>query len=425
MKATIKEEASIIKGLTYEKTHKDSAAVIKEINSISVTLNRLGYLTHTNDSIISKDTLIFSYITLNNKIKTATLTFQAIKDPSLKKWSGIKEKTHISYTALPSFLESINRELESKGFSFAKTTLKNIIIRKDTLFAEVFIKKNKKRKLNNIIIKGYDAFPKPYLRYFYRIKNNTILNKEKMKEISTKTTSLTFVEEIKPPEILFKKDSTLLYMFLKKKQKSSFDGLININSEEGEKSFINGYLKLDLINTFNRGGQIYLFWNKIGRETAAFETTISTPYLFKSPISQKLSFNIYKKDSTFINTSFDVGLYYELNSKNKIGTTFSSENSESIIENNLTNNIKAYKNQFYGITYIHSSLNKNYFDEAAFYGDINIQFGNRKIGVTPSNQIKVSSEVSTIWNLNHRNDIFLRNKTGYLKSSDYNEKRTV
>ena len=55
-----------------------------------------------------------------------------------------------------------------------------------------------------------------------------------MKTVSKLTRRLDFVREKKEPEVLFKKDSTHLYLFLEKSETSSFDGIINFASKENE-----------------------------------------------------------------------------------------------------------------------------------------------------------------------------------------------
>ena len=59
-----------------------------------------------------------------------------------------------------------------------------------------------------------------------------------LKDIETKSErvlDLEFVEEIKSPELLFTRDSTTLYLYLKKKFSNSFDGFIGFNTDEETK----------------------------------------------------------------------------------------------------------------------------------------------------------------------------------------------
>ena len=78
------------------------------------------------------------------------------------------------------------------------------------------IKKTETRKIDKIIINGYENFPSGYLSNYLQLKNNSIFNRTKLNKSSDLINTLPFVSEIKPPEILFTKDSTIVYLFLKK-----------------------------------------------------------------------------------------------------------------------------------------------------------------------------------------------------------------
>ena len=62
---------------------------------------------------------------------------------------------------------------------------------------------------------------------------------------------------MKDPEILFTRDSTILYLYIQKIKKNTFDGFLGFNSDDQSgKVKIQGYAKINLINTFNNGENI-------------------------------------------------------------------------------------------------------------------------------------------------------------------------
>ena len=147
-----------------------------------------------------------------------------------------------------------------------------------------------------------------------------------MKEISTLTKSLDFIKEKRAPEVLFKKDSTHLYLFIEKSETSSFDGIINFASKENEEGLLlNGNLDLKLNNILNTGEKFELFWNKVAQEKSEFNLTSDIPYLFNTPVSLAMGFKLYRQDSTFLNTSFNLVTHYELNSRSKTSVFYSNE----------------------------------------------------------------------------------------------------
>ena len=94
-----------------------------------------------------------------------------------------------------------------------------------------------------------------------------------------------FISEIKPPEVLFTKDSTLLYIYFKKQQNNSFDGIVNFTSKEDGGVLFNGNINLKLNNVLNTGERFELFWNSIGEERQEFKLSTNLPYILNSKFS--------------------------------------------------------------------------------------------------------------------------------------------
>ena len=123
--------------------------------------------------------------------------------------------------------------------------------------------------------------------------------------------SIDFVKEIKSPEVLFKEDSTFVYLFLKRVKSSTVDGLLNFATKDrGSGLLINGNLDLRLKNTLNEGERLTLFWNRVRENNSEFRFGAQIPYVFNSAISPEFEFHIYRQDSTFVTTSFATKLDY-------------------------------------------------------------------------------------------------------------------
>ena len=150
------------------------------------------------------------------------------------------------------------------------------------------------------------------MNHFLKIDAQTVFNKSKLKEIPKRLEAVSFVRQTKPIEILFKKDSTLVYLYLKKEQKNSFDGLVNFNSDASGALQLNGHLDLKLQNVLNRGEALTLLWNRFDQERQALNLKTHIPFLYNSPLSSGFEFSLYKQDSTFLNTEFktDFSLFF-------------------------------------------------------------------------------------------------------------------
>ena len=416
--STQKEDLKTIGKIEYQKTHKDTTSIFNEIKTISEYLKEIGYFTNTIDSVSKKNSHYTAYLTLNTKIKQAVIKIEKTTLSILKDFNIIGDSIFISINNLKSTLLNISDVLDTNGKSFSKVQLKNIQIKKDVLYADLDIHPSKKRIINKIIVKGYEGFPKSFLKNYYTIKKNTLFNQKKINDISNATKDLEFIKEIKPPEVLFTKDSTLIYMYLKKVQNNSFDGIVNFVSDEEGKVLFNGNLDLTLNNVLNTGEKFGLFWNSIGNERQEFKINTEIPYIFNSRFSTGISFSIYKQDSTFLNTKFDTKLSYNIDTRIKIAATYNSESSEKL-EALINDNTETFNNYFFGFQFNYNIPKNDAFYNNKFSFDINPAFGVRKLENNTTNQIKIQSSVSYIWDLNQRHSFYIKNTSGLLSSNSY------
>ncbi len=404
----------VLKKINFQKRHLDSLSIYNEINKVSKRFKELGYFTNSINKVIKKGNQFTARFILGKKITEVVIRK---KNREALKFIGLKNNT-IPIGDLESTLNKISGKLENKGETFSKVNLTNLKITKNKLIADLIIVKSKKRKINKTFIKSYKLFPKSFVNRYFKINKNTIYNQNKIKEISNKSKLLNFIEEIKPPETLFKKDSTLLYLYLSKKQNNSFDGLINFTTTENNNVLFNGHLDLKLSNILNKGEEFELFWNSLGLEKQEFNIHSTIPYIFNSNLTPSISFNIYKQDSTFLNTKFKTNITYNINSKSKVSLTFSNETSKKLKRNTNQSNVEKFENYFIGVKYSHITPKSDNFNNKKFSIIINPSFGKRNSNGNTINQIKVELSTSYNWDLNDRSNIFIKNKTGYLKSDN-------
>lgn len=412
-----KKEEGLLRKINYKKTHQDTLTLIKEINKISTQLSNEGYFLNSVSKISKNNNSYIVYFTLNEKTDSISIITTQIDKTLKEKLSIKKDSIFLPINELNDFLKQLNKLKNDKGFVFSESKLTNFKFFKKTLFANLKINSDTQRNINKVVFKGYKNFPKNFKRYYFRFGDKKIFSENNLTEISKLTKQLDFVTEIKPPESLFTKDSTYLYIYVEKMKNNSFDGIVNFASKDDGKVLFNGTIDLTLKNTFNTGEEVSLFWNSIGKEQQEFTVKSYFPYIFNTKISSKVSFSIYKQDSTFVNNQFTTSLHHQLKPNSNLYVSFSSENSNSI--NSNINNIVTYRNQQFGIGYEIRIKKNGYFNADRFYLNISPKLGKRFTSDKTIQQIQINTEASYIIDINKKNSIFLKNTVGYLNSEEY------
>ena len=407
----------IVSEIYHTKKHLQKKDALDEIERILQQVKKKGFFTVRIDSISKTNKELIAYLDLGKKINEIIIVTKkdntnGIIDSSI---DSIKIKTREFSDLTNQLLEQIDR----KGNSFSEITYVNPLLKNDTLFLEMKISNSSSRKIDKVITRGYEDFPKKFITKYFLIDKNTVFSKQKLNQVSALSNKLDFIKEKKVPEVLFKKDSTHLYLFLDKIGTSSFDGLVNFSSKENGKGLLlNGNLDLKLNNTFNTGEKFEIIWNKVSDEKTDFNINSYVPYILNSKFSTTLEFYLYRQDSTFINTNFELKTDYSINQKSHASILYSSENSNYLL--NISNNdLASYSNYFIGLGY---ELKKSSTSNLYKYKNglnLNLTIGKRKTDTESINQLKFHFSAFANVQINNRGYLNIKNESGLLTSKNY------
>ena len=407
----------IVSEIYHTKKHLQKKDALDEIDRILQQVKKRGFFTARIDSISKTNKELIAYLDLGKKINEIIIVTKkdntnGIIDSGI---DSIKIKTREFSDLTNQLLEQIDR----KGNSFSEITYVNPLLKNDTLFLEMKISNSSSRKIDKVITRGYEDFPKKFISKYFLINKNTIFSKQKLNQVSALSNKLDFIKEKKVPEVLFKKDSTHLYLFLDKIGTSSFDGLVNFSSKENGKGLLlNGNLDLKLNNTFNTGEKFEIIWNKVSDEKTDFKINSYVPYLLNSKFSTTLEFYLYRQDSTFINTNFELKTDYSINQKSHASILYSSEKSNYLL--NISNNdLASYSNYFIGLGY---ELKKSSTSNLYKYKNglnLNLTIGKRKTDTESINQLKFHFSAFANVQINNRGYLNIKNESGLLTSKNY------
>lgn len=399
----------------------------KEVDALHNTLETNGFIENEMRSLQKKnDSTYIALYHLGPKYKSIQL-FYSEKDFSKKELLQVSKKVTESYFVLPfntiaSSITKLNYLKTESGNAFARIKLENITKKKNrSLSANIILLKGVSRTIDSIKVKGYEKFSKSHIKYYAGIKKENKFNKSKLIEKSNILNSLGFVSVTKPPEILFKKDSTIVYLYLKKEKNNLFDGILGFaTDEDSQKLIFNGYLNLELNNNLNFGEEFLLNYKADGNDQQNFKAKLTVPYLFKTPFGLITELKIFKRDSTFSTSDQLIKVRYQINTTSKSYLGFKGYESSNLRKDNSTNiDVEDYTSKFIlvGLSYTKTQNNILFPIKSIF--NLDTEIGSRENDNTNESQIKASLLLHTIFNLNYKNSIYLKNNTKLLNSENY------
>lgn len=423
-------ETHIIDSIGYAKTFGNFSSLEKEKNAFLDRLQKSGYLSSQERGFIQPNDTLFIY-TLFLGFKTSYLLIRY--NPTLlpedfftsRPLKPQDEEILIPLPEAESFLKDISKYYERRGFSFARVQLENLRPGGDTLYAELNAVANTQRKIDRVVVRGYENFPANFLRYFAGIKKGQIFSKESLANRTDLLAALPFVRKAKEPEVLFRPDSTIVYLYLEKVKNNTFDGFLGFSNDEDSGNLnLNGTIDFRLNNTLNRGETLQFFWKDDGNDQTRFSVAVDIPYLFNSPLGLNASLFLYRQDSTFVNADRRFNLTYRFNDKFKVATGIKQYESDNLRD------IALATVQDLSATFINTEATYSlrqpgdiFFPNKLFI-QLGAEVGNRDAEEISSAQQRFGIEGYYQMSLNNRNKIFVKNKSEVLMSPEYFENET-
>ena len=417
---------STIDSLNLKTTFNNYLNLKEEADTLHHYLESIGFIENEMRSLKKKnDSTYVVFYHLGSKYKSIQL-FYSEKDFSKRELLQVSKKVTDTYFILPfnaiePSIDKLNVLKTKNGNVFARIKLENITKKRNSLFADVKLLKGDSRNIDSIIVKGYDKISKSHIKYYAGIKKGKKFNKSKLIEKNNILNTLGFVSVTKPPEILFKKDSTIVYLYLKKEKNNLFDGILGFATDENSQKLIfNGYLNLELNNNLNFGEQFLLNYKADGNNQQKFRARLTLPYLFKTPFGIITELKIFKRDSTFSTSDQLIKVKYQIspNSKTYLGYK-SYESSNLRKDNSLYIDVEDYTSNFLltGVSYTKTQNNVLFPIKTEIYLDSEI--GSKETKNTNETQVRASLMFHYIFNLNYKNSIYLKNSTQLLNSENY------
>ena len=412
--------------LAISTKHQNFKSVREEAERLSIKLETFGYLENSLESMKRiSDSTAAAHFYLGKRYTQLKIDYS--NTPFTEdEIALISKNTKENYFIIPiqqgrEILEKLNQLQTKNGNTFGKLKLTNLTTQDTIVVATLKTSEKSKRIIDSITIKGYEKFPKSFITYFAGIKKGAVFDNKKVIKKNNVLNSLGFANSIKPPQALFEKEKTTLYLYLEKQNFNTFDGIIGFATNEQTQNIVfNGYIDLVLNNNLNYGEQFVLKYKADGADQESLTLKTQLPYLFKTPFGIQAELNIFRRDSTFSSTSQSLNVSYQISpsSKAQIGIVAKTSN-ELLSENQNLENLQDFSSSFLttGVTFI--KFQQNTLFPVKTFLNLDIGIGNRKTTSKNTKQVTISNVINHSVNFNQKNSIYLQNTTNLMTSDTY------
>ena len=379
---------------------KDSLSLFNYLNEFQFFAIKKGFLLASFDEILRENATTYRVkFTLGEKFHDAVLHLAPEELYFLKKTNGLSEKviakTPLTPTELSRILTRIHETYLNEGFPFAKVQLDSTKFTHQNLEAEVSIYRGPQLKWQKIHIRGDSSLSVKYVSNLIGIKSGEIYREKDLATISKRIRQVNFLKELKPAEVLFTKEGSELFVYLESVPNSSINGIVGLQpNPTTQRLQVTGEVTLKLINVIKKGELLTIDWRAIQPQTQSLKSQLSIPFLFKTPFGVDGKFNLFKRDSTFLELVSNAGVNYFLKGGSYI-KAFYQNNSSSLLSggqsSSTASNFSSVKTNSYGLAFYRRQLDYLPNPSKGFFLNIESSIGSRQAQQTDSSLIEKST----------------------------------
>lgn len=321
----------------------NSLACAEYINKLPKLLNAQGYPLASVDTVQYEPTFATIQLYLGKNFQAIYLITNAT-DKKLLSAIGFREKP-LNVIQVQSLQQHIIHYYENNGYPFASTNLDSVHFINDTMVAKLKIDKGVLYHIDSIRLFGKAKIANRFLQQYLSIENKSIYSKEKLEQVSKRLSNLPYLQEQQPWDVSLLGTGSILNLYLNPKPSSQINFLIGVlpASDQSDKLRLTGDVNLNLKNALAHGETILLNWQQLQNKSPRLNVGYQQPYVFKSPFGIDFSFDLFKKDSTFLQLNAQLGIQYLL-SADRSGKIFIQKQSASLLSAGVdTDQVKSTK----------------------------------------------------------------------------------
>ena len=290
------------------------------INSLTKLFVDKGYLVSSVDSVWYLQNNVHIDFYVGKKYNWIQLRTNNI-DKSLLSKVGFAAKNFAEKPLNISEIDLLKERLltyyENEGFPFAAVYLDSIAINDDKISASLMVNQGLVYRIDSINNYGKLKLNTKFLQQYLNIINGSVYNREKLKEVDKRMLELPYAQTEQPSSLNMLGSGSILNLYVNNKKSSEVSAIFGFlpDANNTGKLQVTGDVNLDLKNVFNAGESLLLKYQALQPKSPRLNLGYEKPYFLKSPFGLGFLFELFKKDSSFLQVNAQLGLQLNLTNK--------------------------------------------------------------------------------------------------------------
>ncbi len=303
---------------------EDSISILVQLKNAIQNAQKKGFLTAALDTFDWKSIPPIAKIHIGKRYEIIGLNTKNIPPEYLSAIDFDEKRIlnqPLNFRFISSLEEKLVQQAENNGYPFARVALENVKFSDTThhisTSADLILTKGRLYRFDTLHIVGDGHVNVSFLNNFLEMKRGTPFSRNYLGKLSGRISELPYLAQTKTPTVSFDAvGRASINLFLDNKKASRFDFLLGVQpttGATGEQKFtitFNG--TGDFINFFGWGERFYANFENLRPQSPRVNLKISLPYIPKMVFGVDGSFDLYKRDTTYLETKSQLGINYYL-----------------------------------------------------------------------------------------------------------------
>ena len=332
-----KDSVFIANNLGLKASFQNASDCNEYVNKLPFMLQQKGYISSSVDSITALGNRTVIYLFIGEKYNFLRLQIRD-RDKSYLQLVGWeyneKKRETLNFEDYRRASEKLLNYFENAGYPFAKINLDSVSIHDNQIQAILNIDKGYPYRIDSLRIYGPAKISRNFIHHYLNIERISAYNKKKLEKIDQRLLELPYLQQMQPWDITMLNTGSLVNLYLAPKKSNQINvlaGFLPSNQQLGGKLLLTADANLQMQNALGGGESFGLVWQQIQPKSPRLHLQFTQPYIFNSSFGIDFLFDLYKKDSSFLNINGQLGLLYML-SPNKTGKLFVQTQRTNVLQ---------------------------------------------------------------------------------------------
>lgn len=292
-------------------------AVYDYVNGLPDLLTSRGYAVASVDSVWQIQNNVHIILYLGTKYNWIQLRTSGIDNATLAR-SGYNAKNFdnkpLNITEVDNIKERLLTAYENAGFPFAVIYLDSVMINEDKISAVLAVNKGVVYRIDSIKNYGKLKLNTKFLQQYLSITNGSIYSREKLKDVDRRMLELPYAEILQQSSLNMLGTGSVLNLYVNTKKSSEVSAIFGLlpDGNNTGKLQLTGDVNLDLKNVFGSGEALLFKYQALQPKSPRLNLGYDKPYIFHSSFGLGFLFELYKKDSAYLQVNAQLGLQLNL-----------------------------------------------------------------------------------------------------------------